>query len=226
MKRPAIWISLVTVSLLLATCASAQEPSEASFVSAWERCRKAEPQTLTLEKIEEGRYRFKTKAFPFDGELKVLSVSIGDPYSEEYVAGMTPGTVEVELVGFAEDTARKYAGSFARWQMGNTLYFDRDAGRWLTAKEWQAKIARKYGRWSWLGWVSGSFWFLFLLVLAVFLWWVARRSGRQMKEALAGQRKVLADHEKVMAIAERSLAASEESNRLLAEILEELRKRQ
>jgi hypothetical protein len=224
MRRPACWLAIAAAGILAFT-AVAQQPSEASLVTAWEQARRSEASTATFDKIEEGRYRFKTTAFPFEGELQVLSVSIGDPFAEDYTEGMTPGTVDVELVSFPEEAARRHAAAVARWQAGNTLYFEAEGGRWLTAREWQARLAKKVGRWSWVGWLSTSFWIGFLLLLAVFLWFLARKSQRQMKEAMAAQKKALQEQERALELAERGVRLNEEANALLREILEELKKR-
>ena len=224
MRRPAHWLAVAAAALLGFT-AGAQQPSEESLVAAWEKSRQEDASTVTFQKTGEGRYRFKTTAFPFDGELEILSVSIGDPFAEDYTEGMTPGTVDVDLLGFPEESARRHAAAVARWQTGNTLYFETGTGRWLTAREWQARIAKKVGRWSWVGWLSGSFWLVFLLLLAAFLWFVARRSQRQMKEAMEGQRKALAEQERALELAERGVRLNEEANALLREIVEEMKKK-
>lgn len=222
----AVVLFVLSAAGIAAVSQPQKQPSEASLVSAWERARRSEASTAAFEKIGEGRYRFKTTAFPFDGELQVLGVSIGDPFAERYTEGITPGTVDTELVGLPEEIARKHAVAVARWQAGNTLYFDAGSGRWLSAREWQAKIAKKYGRWSWVGWASTSFWVGFLLLLAAFMGFLARRSQRQMKEAMAGQKKALAEQERALELAQRGIRLTEEGNALLREILEELKRSQ
>jgi hypothetical protein len=79
-----------------------------------EAAQRESPGTERLERTGDRRYRFKTRRFPFDGELVVLNLLIERlPLDEE--PGYT-GTVEVELAGLPDDVRSRYVQSFARWQ--------------------------------------------------------------------------------------------------------------
>jgi cbb3-type cytochrome oxidase subunit 3 len=216
-------ISVIALSLFMPLHLRAQEPSEASLVAAWEQSLRSDPYTEILEKKGEGSYRFKSKRFPFDGELQVLGVAVGDPLAEGWYGDVTPGTVEVQLAGVADDFPRKYAASYAQWESGNTLYWDGKTKTWITAREWRRRVMRKAGRWSFLSFASSTFWILFLLVLVGILLWISRKAGRQMKTAMKAQERLMADHERVLKLSERGVELSEDSNRVLKEILQELK---
>jgi hypothetical protein len=217
------WV--LAASLAWASAAAATPSSgEAGLMAAWEASVRTDSGTVTFENVGEGRYRFATSRFPYDGELRVLSVAVEPMPVEEAGAGAM-GTVDVELTGADEAFQRRYAAAVARWQAGNTLYWDDGDGRWLTAREWQGRLRQKYGRRSWVSWSSGLFWIFLLFFLVLFLWWATRRTSKQMDWARNAQEKALAEQARAMALSEKALALSEETNGLLAQILEELRKR-
>ena len=216
--------------LLLATCAvtglaaPSVQPTEATLLAAWEAAQRGDPKTVVFERIGDGRYRFETTRFPFKGELAVLTVNLEDvdfPGSD----GTVMGAVEVELVGAPDDLPSKHAVSYGSWHGGNVMYFDRETGRWLSAKEWQRGLQKRYTPWS--GWLSlGNVLFVGLLVLMIaVLLRTSRKAGAQMKTAMSAQERALADQQESLVMMRRSLEQGEESTRLLREILAELKAR-
>src|SRR5215212_5458490 len=101
-------LTLLCAALLVAlshTPARAAQPSQASLVKAWEEVQREDPETVLFEKTGEGSYKFKTKRFPFDGELKLLKATLND-YSygggddDDYdapVQGYVSGVIEYDL---------------------------------------------------------------------------------------------------------------------------------
>jgi hypothetical protein len=210
--------------VLSATALRGEEPTEASLVAAWEAAQRADVKTVAFERIAEGRYRFETTRFPFKGELAILTINLEDvelPGGD----GAVMGALEVELVGAAADLTAKHAVSYGGWHAGNVMYFDRDAGRWLSAKEWQRGLQKRYTPWS--GWLSlGNVLFVGLLVLMIaVLLRTSRKAGTQMKTAMSAQERALADQQESLAMMRRSLELAEESTRLLREIRDELTER-
>src|SRR3712207_589982 len=141
-------LALLGVLLLVAlshAAALGAQASQASLVKAWEDVQREDPETVTFEKTGEGSYRFKTKRFPFDGELKLLKATINDySYDEEghgAPSGFVTGVIEYDLVGLSEEVEKKYEHSYFSWQMNNTLYFDVRDGEWLSLDEYRAKSA-------------------------------------------------------------------------------------
>lgn len=222
---PSLLLSVFLLSQVV-SAAAGTPPTEASLREAWEKLQRSDRQTETFEKVAEDRYRFKTKRFPFDGEVRVLSLEVGEPGEMPWQEGFISGTVNVELVGGSEEVCRLHPQAYGLWTASNALYYDQKAGRWLSAREFAARAARQSACSPWLAFLSGNlFWFLFLGFLIVFLGLLSRKANRQMKSAMAAQDKVIREQERAMKIAERGLEISEDSNRLLREILDALQTR-
>jgi hypothetical protein len=204
-------------------------PDEASLLRAWETVQRRSPGTEVLERTGDRRYRFKTSRFPFDGELVVLNLLI-EPLPLDGEPGYT-GTVEVELVGLPDDVRSRYVQSFARWQAGHTLFYDRGRGGWLTAEAWRegrmdqlrGAFGPEPGLWGFLS--ANLFWILFLGLLVVFLVHASRKATTQMKGALEVQKKAMDDQQLSLDMARRSIELNEQANRLLEEIRDTLRAR-
>jgi len=221
-----ISVLLVGVLLILSAPALAQivEPNRQSLLEAWEAGLRGDPQTLFFEKLEDHRYRWSTERFPFDGVIRVLNLVIDDR-SFEYAASGVVGVVEAELEGVSDDFRRQYAYSIGLWHGANTLYFDREAGEWQSAAEWQSSIAEQYSDGGWLARFSGWMWVIFLAIMVVVVSWLARRASRQMKTATAAQDKALAEQERAIRLTEDAIEISRDSNRVLKEIRELLKER-
>jgi hypothetical protein len=204
-------------------------PDEASLLHAWEAAQRQSPGTEVFERTGDRRYRLKTSRFPFDGGLIVLDLLI-EPLPVDDEPGYT-GTVEVVLVGLPDDVRGRHVQSFARWQAGHTLFFDRGRGDWVTAEAWrEARMKQLRGPFGappglWGVLFANLFWVLFLVVLAAFLVHAARKASRQTKTALEAQKKVMADHQLSLEMARRSIEPNEQANRLLEEIRDTLRAR-
>jgi len=228
MRNRLLFFSVVlwAASFLCAAGGTAAGADESSLLKAWEEALKADPSTTALEKTAERTYRFKTRLFPFDGELKVLNALIQDFGNEEYTPGFATGSVEVELVGFTQEQMTRYARSYSYWYQLNTLFFDSKAGRWLSGKEYRAAaMAAGPGRGCspFVAWLGGNYFLLIMLMLALFLWWLAKKSGRQVKSALAQQNEAMEITRRSIALSEKSLQLNEEANQLLKDILRELK---
>lgn len=229
-------LALIVPCILVASLRAAPaggatvRPDEASLLAAWETAVRADANTEVFEKTAERAYHFKTRLFPFDGELKVLNALIQDYGGEEEEAlpGYAFGSIEVELVGFGQEQMARYARSFSYWYQLNTLYFDRQAGRWLSGQEYRAALTRRYsasGCGAFSGWLARNYFLLIMMFLALFLWWVARRSGRQMKTAMSRQEEAMDISRRSIALAEKAAQQNERSTQLLQEILEELKRK-
>lgn len=227
---PKHFLFFILVLLAVSLSGTAQEPlakpDENSLLSAWEAALQKEESTEILEKTADRSYHFKTELFPFDGELKVLNVLIEDFGDGEYAPGFASGSVEVELVGFSQEQMTRYARSYSYWYQLNTLFFDFKEGRWLTAREYRlVAFARNplRGGSPLMSWLARNYYLLILALLALFLWWVSKKSGRQVKSALAHQDEAMEITRRSIALSEKSLQLNEEANQLLKEILQELK---
>jgi len=200
-------------------------PGKDSLVLAWEQLQREDPLTLSFEKIGEGRYAFHTERFPFDGELLLLNASV-DGQAGGF-PGLTVGVVEVELAGVDESFYRKHGMVYGRWTARNQLFWDEASHRWMSADECEFDFARP-GHGGILGSIlplfSNFFWLFFLLLTAVFFWWISRHAKRQMNKAMEAQDKALSEQERAFLLTERALALHEETNSLLKEIRDRLQK--
>ena len=193
-------LTLFCAALLVAlshTTARAAQPTQATLVKAWEEVQRNDPETVTFEKTGEGSYKFKTKRFPFEGELKLLKATVND-YSyggggdEDYdvpAQGYVMGVVEYDLVGLSDEVAKKYTHSYSSWQQNNSLYFDKEGGEWLSVEKYRAKMAANVKKTSeayelkekgkkdaglWLGF---TFWWGPVLLMIVFYVWYMKKTG-------------------------------------------------
>ena len=201
--------------------AQTDEPTRESLLAAWETAQREDPQTIVFEKEENGRYRFATNRFPFDGTVRVLNLVVDDS-GVKYPSATVMGVVEAELEDMSDDFRRQHAYSVGLWQAANMLYFDYEHGRWMTSAEWQGFMVDQYASPNFMSWISSSFWLIFLLIIVIVLWWTMRRAGRQFKSATAAQDKALAEQERAIRLTEEAIEIGRDSNRLLRGILEAL----
>ena len=193
-------------------------PTKESLITAWENQQKTDPNTLAFEKISSNSYRFKTERFPFDGELKILNVTVDEQMSG-FEGGFTMGIVEIELVDLPEDFLKKYAYSYSSWSQNNILYYDRENEQWLSAKEYYTKAQE--------GLPSGIFidpfnyipllFLFFLIIILLFAYNIQKRNRKYLDF-------VRELSQKETELAEKNYKLSKSSNKLLKDILKELKK--
>ena len=187
--------------------AFAAQPTKESLLAAWESLQKNDPETVTFEKLAEKHYRYKTNRLPFDGELKVHNLIVENRGGELY-EDMIWGIVELELLNLPEDFQRNHLYSYAKWQQNNTLFFDNDTQEWLPTEKFAAKQSKEFksdaNTWSLVSWIIPIAMFAFVLFLYSSMGKLRKKSEINMQK---------------------SFAMAEETNRLLKEILEELRKK-
>ncbi|MEW6558191.1 MAG: hypothetical protein AB1349_12730 [Elusimicrobiota bacterium] len=224
-------VSFIFGCLLMVSNLVAQS-TENSLKKEWENIQKNSSQTLNFEKIEEDRYKFKTKMFPFEGELKVLNVVIEETEIGFPEDGYITGTVETELVGWTPEQIQKYSASYYRWQRNNTLYYDKKEMKWISPKEFQERMMKKSKSMlkSPLFFLSNYSYLIFFLILIALVIVIAQKSSKRMKialkqqdEALKKQEKFQADYDRSLQLGERNVQLTEENNKILKEILEVLK---
>lgn len=193
-------------------------PTEESLIKAWEGFQKEDPKTITFEKISENRYRFKTERFPFDGELKILNVTV-DEQTSSFEGGFVLGVVEIELLNLPKDFLEKYSYSYSAWVQDNILYYDTEEEKWLSAEEYYGKMKEKMPT-NFLFDILNYLPFLFLLFIIVIL--IIAFNVQQKNKRYLNYSYDLS--EKQMQLIEKSHKLAQKSNKLLAEILKELKK--
>lgn len=211
--------------------AAATTTVEEAFLQAWEATQKSDPKTAVFEKKAPGRYHFKTTRFPFDGELKVLNVTVNEGFGDDadLPAVGKYGFAEVELVGWSKDDLMRYAQSYALWTQTHTLYHDAKGNRWLPTVEYfksvrNAAVPVRRSLWASLSTYLNYLWIL-LLVYFVGVLFVSgkrvRRNFKQIEESIQLSRRSVALQEESVP---KQRALLEETNRLLTEILANLKK--
>jgi len=195
-------------------------PTEASLIEAWEAVQRNDPQTEIFEKIGDRRYRFKTRRFAFDGELKVLNAVI-DARMAGATDGFVRGVIEYELVGLPADTEKKYHASYELWQENNDLYFDPQKAAWVGMADYRAHFFEKSGiregqsqQPGTKTWVASLLTFSPIIIFVLAWMWLARRHDRrrleQAREEFRNNREYLQRYnehmEKVESLLERIAA--------------------
>ncbi|MBP7866824.1 MAG: hypothetical protein KA419_12835 [Acidobacteria bacterium] len=222
-------LTLAVLGCLCFQAAPAQsKPDTGGLILAWEAAQKADRNTEVFRKTGEQTYHFKTKLFPFEGELRVLNAFIDDRRTdpENDYGGLIYGVVTVELVGAPADLFQKHSMAYSVWNAGNTLFWSDSKGRWTTSREFPSVFAKERGGAgsNWLFWVADYFWFILLAFLIFIILLVGRRTKLQMRKAFDYQDRAQASIERSLALSERSVTLAEDSNRVLREILATLRK--
>jgi uncharacterized membrane protein len=142
----------------------------------------------------------------------------------EYEYASLLGVIEVELIDLPEDFLEKYSYSYSVWQSNNTLYYDRELEQWLTSSEFVARTQTKKPE---LRSFFGTYFttclliIVFIIILIVFFVAVSRLQKRNKKYLDESKASI----KRSLEIAEKSLSMTEESNKILREILDALKKK-
>lgn len=193
-------------------------PTKETLIKAWESQQKTDPNTLAFEEISPNIYRFKTERFPFDGELKILNVTIDEQMSG-FEGGFIMGIVEIELVDLPEDFLKKYAYSYSSWSQSNILYYDKENETWLSTKDYYTKAQEDLPSGIFidpLNYIPLLFLF-FLIIILIFVYNIQKRNRKYLDF-------VRELSQKETELAERNYKLSKSSNKLLKDILKELKK--
>ncbi len=221
-SRSAVTAVILLAAFLSVSPARAHDGSAEGLLAAWEDVQRDDASTIVFEPVGDRVYRFHTNRFPYDGRLRVLNVSVDDT---GHAPGMPfkLGFVEIELLDATEDFYTKYAQSYSLWQSRNTLYFDEEAGEWLSSMDWSSRLLDE-SAFSWpAALLSHWFWIALLAIFIAVVWRVTRRATRQFDSAMDAQDKALSSQDHAIKLTEHAVKIHEDSNRLLGEILAELR---
>lgn len=214
--------------LLLVFSFYAQGSERDDLLQAWENIQTTNPQVKTFEKISDGKYKIKFAVLPYDGEVDVLTYDTEDlnydfikdnPYSKR-------GYVNVDLVNSDEKTLAKYGRSYYNWVQSNTLYLDKRSGKWVSSQEYNKYIVNATREKSQGGILSflADYWDFILLFIIIYFIFSAVLGGRQLRKSVKMQAEAVKDMDKSRQVQDEAIALHKETNKLLGEILEELRK--
>lgn len=224
MKSPVVLI-LLTLILNITLCIAPlyAQPTDESLIQAWEKQQKADPKTIVFEKLKDRHYKFKTRYFPYDGELSIINLVFGD-LGGDADFDYSLGAVQVELAGFDKDLVQQYGYAYSLWTNTNTLYFDKKNSKWLSNKDYLASIYKKSAsRQKQTWWMSNLSNFALIIMCIFALIIVFRKYKTYMNTALKKQEEGIAKYDIAIKHSEKALNQSEETNKLLKEILDVLK---
>lgn len=219
----------VTGFLLLVFSFYAYAGDRDDLLQAWENIQKNNPQVKLFEKISNGKYKIKFAVLPYEGELDVLTYDTEElnydfikdnPYSKR-------GYVNVDLVKTDEATLAKYGRSYYNWVQSNTLYLNKETGKWVSSKEYNKYISDATREKSQGGilYFLGDYWDYILLFIVFYFIFSGISGSRQLKRSVKMQGDAVKDMEKFKEIQDEAIALHKDTNKLLGEILEELKTR-
>jgi hypothetical protein len=223
-------LKLTAFLVLRFAAPGSQQKTEAGLIAAWEQEQRSDPTTITFERTKDRQYNFSTKRFPFDGELLVRNVVIED-YPGVDTGGMSTGTVEVELQSVNDDFHRTFATSYAKWSMGNTLYWDSKAQHWLTSEQYFQQVRERIPKQMVWPALFSFGWLGILLVIFGGLFFSLWRNNKRIRVISQRSERSLQISERNGQLAERnsqifeqSLKLQEQNAQLFQEMLEQLKK--
>lgn len=221
-------LSLAFAFILFSDAFAADPFDRPSLLAAWERIVRADPDTLRFEKLDEKRYAFATKRFPFDGTLEVLNLSLNE-FDADLDTAVRSGVVEFDLVGVDAEFRRKYALSLGAFQSHvSTLFHSAEQGGWRSMAEFRKHTLENVPPirpgFTWYNFLSAHFLLIVFLLCLLFLTFALRKAGGQYKKAQAAQDLILARQAENMRQIDRSLELAVEQNRLLGDILAEIKR--
>jgi hypothetical protein len=204
----------------------ARDALKVSLLERWEGAQRDDPQTLRFEGLGEGRYRFHTERFPFDGELQVVNLSV-DTLDGWITDDYRVGVVEIELKNLPEGFMQRHAYSVAQWRSRNQFYFAVSSGRWLTPAEWQRALSEPVPLedvpQSTLGCIVDWVYVLLIVIFVLAVALLMRKASGQFRRATSTQDEALAGQRRALEISEQALENARETRRLLTEIRDLLR---
>lgn len=192
------------------------QPTEKTLIESWEDIQRNDPKTIVFEKIEERRYKFKTERFPFDGELKILNITNMDNFDYK----STVGFVELELVDLPDDFFQKYSYSYSAWTENNILYYNQETENWLSSKEYNTEMQKNMNNQEFFMNFKNLF-IVFILIIFIILMLVKVKNINKKNTKYIKDAQDLMD--KSLKISQKSMTISAKSNKILKEILKELK---
>lgn len=170
-------------------------PTEESFLEMWEERIKNDPETVIFEKIEEGRYHFKTSKFLFDDELLINNIDLSHNL-EDCENGHSRAEIKFELAGMPEISdfrderghikkqyLNKQDGNYYTWYTNNNFFYhDYKTERWLSAKEYSDKEGKCEKR-NPLSYFPQEFILLFaiIFIVSVIIFYLIRNNCKRLK---------------------------------------------
>ena len=223
-------------AVLIAQVASA-EPTRESLLAAWEEHLRSLPATTSFEKTGDNTYRFADTDLPYDGELKVHGALVRSSESPGFDTEFTHlGMVEFGLTEMPEErlTSQVYYYWLADRQ---TLHYSATTEAWVDSTTYTDSFGDMYDLPS-LGALSFMINYGIWILLAALVIFIFVGFGKQTKKARELMDETAAINQQarenldraekmqneVLAIARESRDLQAESNELLRQMLDGIRR--
>lgn len=217
----------LTGLLFLIFSFSAYGSDRDNLIAAWENIQKSHKYVESFEKKGDGKYKIKFSILPYDGELAVLTYDVEDieynflkdsPYSKR-------GYVSVDLSDANENTLAKYGRPYYKWFESNTLYFNKESGSWVESTVYNKYVsdATKKNAEGSVWFFLAGYWEIILLIIFAYLVITSISGGRLFKKSIKMQSDAVTDMEYFKKGQEEAIKLHNETNRLLNDILTELK---
>lgn len=235
--RTAAVLLIVLLTALLSPAASA-DPNRDSLIEAWEAHVVSLPGTVRLEAVGDGVYELEDTDLPYKGNLTIVGALVRSAES----AGSETGYSHLGMVDFAladMPVERMSSQLYYYWLADRqTLHYSTAEQRWVDTSTFQNSIRSMYDSdvpFSVLSFVlSYGFW-IFLIALLVFAFVVVGRQTRKatslMDDSAAINDKARQNidraeelQDELLAIARETRDLQSESNALLKQMLDALKK--
>ena len=235
--RTAAVLLIVLLTALLSPAASADADRD-SLIEAWEAHVASLPGTVRLEAVGDGVYKFEDNDLPYEGDLTVVGALVRSAES----AGYETGYSHIGMIDFRLDdlpAERMSSQVYYYWLADRqTLHYSTAEQRWVDTAAFQNSIRTMYDSdvpFSVLSFVlSYGFW-IFLIALLVFAFVIVGRQTRKatslMDDSAAINDKARQNidraealQDELLAIARETRDLQSESNALLKQMLDALKK--
>lgn len=232
--------AVFTILLLsgLATHDALAEPDRDSLVEAWEAHIAARPSTILFEPVGDGVYRLEDSDLPYEGELKVVGVLVRSADTAGYDTGFNYlGMVDFQLSDMPQD--RMSSQVYFYWLSDRqSLHYSEAEQRWVDTADYQASISDIYSSGSSFGVLSFMLNYGIWVIIIGLLVFAFLAIGKQAKKARSLMDETSEINQKarenieraeglqdeVLAIARETRDLQSESNALLKQVLDALKK--
>ena len=228
----------VAVFVIMLAQAATAEPSRESLLAAWEEHIRSLAGTESLEKTGDDTYALKDSDLPYDGELRILGALVRSTESPGYTSDFTHlGMVEFELADLPAE--RLSSQVYYYWLADRqTLHYSGATNEWLDSTAYRDSFSELYEDMPSLGalsfMVNYGIWIL-LIALVIFVFVGLNRQTRKAQSlmdetaAINQQAKENLDRaekmqDELLAIARESKDLQTESNELLRQMLDAVRR--
>lgn len=235
--RTATALLTILLTAFLAPAAAA-DPDRDSLIEAWETRIATMPGTSRFDAVGDGVYQFEDTDLPYDGELTIVGALVRPAESAGYETGYSHiGMIDFRLDALPDE--RLSSQVYYYWLTDRqTLYFSTAEQRWVDTATFQQSLSYMYDSDDSFGALSFFLNYGFWIIMIIFFVFVYIGIEKQAKKARAIMDDTESINEKarknidraeglqdeILAIARETRDLQSESNALLKEMLDALKK--